>query len=232
MHSHTDTYFSEKFIEKIPDDLIDGVRFICREYFNNIKNFEKGSNFQNELFAAHAVLNNFLKNYNVDSSNSLEFTMDVNKLKDKVNGYFRHFSTIYSNKHAEREANRKFEELNTRISSKFGNDIIYELSNNQIEEIQHLINELRDKILNCKEIDDRHRQRILRKLEKLQAEVHVKMTNFDKIYGFVVETRFLYQQYRETKPIFELAVKLASIAIDSMALASGLPAPSLFQLPS
>lgn len=230
MHSNTNTYFSEEFVEKIPDDLIDGVKFICKEFFNNVKNFEKRGNLQIELFAAYAVLHNFLNNHNVDSGNALEFTMDINKLKDKVNIYFRNFSSIYNNKYAEREAHRKFEELNAKISSKYGNYILYELTENQIQEIQNLINELRNKINECEDFEDFHKQRILKKLEKLQSEVHKKMTDFDRIFGFVVEMRYLYENYKESKPLFDLSVKIANIALDAMALANGLPAPSLFQL--
>ncbi|MCG6186108.1 hypothetical protein [Maribellus maritimus] len=94
-----------------------------------------------------------------------------------------------------------------------------------------MINELRNKILECDVIEENHRQRVLERLEKLQSELHIKMTNYDRIFGFVVEANLLYQNYKEAKPIFELAVKIANITLETMALANGLPAATLIQLP-
>ena len=58
--------FSDKVLDEIPFDLIDGVIFICNTYFANIKSFEKSQNQLTEYTAAHATLFNFLKSHNAN----------------------------------------------------------------------------------------------------------------------------------------------------------------------
>lgn len=230
MTSTTNLIFSEKFIEEIPLDLINGVVHIGRKFFDNTTKIKNSPNAIDELISVHAIMYNFLKNNKIDPGKEPTFNLDKNKLLAEVDVYLRPILNAYSAKQRERIARAKFDEINAKVSSKFGNYILYELSENQIENIQYLINELRVQVNESDSFDDSHKQRILIKLEKLQTEIHVKMTNFDKIFGLVVETQFLYKNYKEAKPLFDLSVKIANIAIDSMALANGLPAPSLFQL--
>lgn len=222
--------FSDEFIDKLPNDLVEGVVHVGHTFYHNYKTIKTGANTLEECISVHSILYNYLKNHGVDPGQEPSFNLDTDKLIESVNRYIRPIYDKYSAMQRERKAKEKFEEINAKISSKFDNYIIYDLSEFQIKEIQNLINELRDKINDCEEFENSHRQRILYKLEKLQSEIHLKMTDFDKIYGFVVEMRFMYENYKEAKPLFDLAVKIANVAIDAMAIANGLPAPSLFKL--
>ena len=43
--------------------------------------------------------------------------------------------------------------------------------------MQHLINELRDQISKTEALEQEHQQRLLHRLERLQAELHKKMSD-------------------------------------------------------
>jgi len=49
----------------------------------------------------------------------------------------------------------------------------------RIDDMQQMINKLRDMVVASSLFDEPHKQRILQKLEKLQNELHTKVTNFD-----------------------------------------------------
>jgi hypothetical protein len=231
MTTNTDTVFSEELIDKIPIDLIDGVLFICNTYFNNIKRFEKNPNILNEYTAAHATLFHFLKSHDANQGKELDFDIGIDKIKSTVHSIMRSNSATYAGIKNKREAQKSFDNIQAKIASKFGNYILYELSEDQKTNIQSLINELRTKIIDTDLFDETHKQRILGKLEKLQAELHIKMTNFDKIFGFVVEINFLYKNIKEAKPILDLTLKLSDIAFQVIGASNGLPpAATLLQI--
>ncbi len=222
--------FSDEFIDKLPPDLTEGVILIGKTFYQNFKTIKTGSNTLEECISAHSIMYNYLKNHDIDPGQKPSFDLDTNKILESVNVYIRPIYDKYLKIQREKKAKEKFNEINAKISSKFDNYLIYELNEDQIKDIQSLINELRDRVYDCEAFENSHKQRILDKLEKLQNEIHKKVTDFDKFYGFVVEMRFIYENYKETKPLFDMAVKIANIALDSMAIANGLPAPSLFKL--
>lgn len=223
--------FSDEFIDKVPIDLIDGVVFICRAFFNNVNGFKNGPYAVDELSSAHAILFNYLKSNGVEPGDAPSFQQNREKLLKEVSEYFRPIYNQYDARRKERDARLKFEKINAHVASKFGNYIIYELTDNQIKEIQALIDALRNKISDCDELEDYHRQRLLKKLEKLQSELHKKMTDFDRYYGLVVETNLLYQNFKEAHPLYQIAIKMANIVLETMTIANGLPVTTLSQLP-
>lgn len=222
-------FFSDEFIDKIPEDLIDGVLFICNYYFNNHSRIVKSPEYLSELYAAYNILSGFLEKHGQDSGKALEFSSKVDVIQSSVAQYLRNKLITFGNLKKERDAKEKFDDVSAKINSKFGNYKIYELSSKQLKGIQNLINELRDKMAECEYLDESHKQRLLKRLEKLQAELHIKMTNYDKIYGFAFEMNFLYSNIKETKPLFDLTIKIVNIALQATAAANGLPpAPLLF----
>jgi len=68
-----------------------------------------------------------------------------------------------------------------RFSSKFGNSFSYEFSENDFKEIQICINDLRGLISKSKLIEENHKQRLLKRLERLQSELHKRMSDLDGV---------------------------------------------------
>ena len=121
---------------------------------------------------------------------------------------------------------RIFEESEAKFLPLFGRTIVFELSDDQLANIQRLLNELRNVISAADEshVDADHKQRLMGKLEALQRELHKKMTTFDKFWGFVAEARSYLPRVRE---VTELGHALANV----MSTAHGhkaLPATQFF----
>lgn len=64
---------------------------------------------------------------------------------------------------------------------------LYEFSDGDIKRIQTLINELRNLISNTKELENNHKSRLLKRLEKIQSELHKKISDIDRFWGLVGE---------------------------------------------
>ena len=93
-----------------------------------------------------------------------------------------------------------------------GEGLVYEFSDNDLNRIQTLINELRDWIGKSKCFEEEHRQRLLRKLEKLQAELHKKIRNLDRFWGLFVDAGIAVGKFGEAvKPMVERIQEIADI---------------------
>ena len=99
----------------------------------------------------------------------------------------------------------------------------YEFSEGDYKRIQDLINELRTKITESK-IPEKHRERLLKRLESLQKEFHKRMTNLDKFYGVLIETSTVVREFCEdAEPILKVIYLILKITAISYAIAHGLP---------
>ena len=84
-----------------------------------------------------------------------------------------------------------------KFEAAFGTGIFYELSDDDISEIQKHINNLRSLISETELLDEDHRRRLLRRLEILQAELHKRVSDYDRYYGMAVEFYVLFKKYGE-----------------------------------
>lgn len=64
---------------------------------------------------------------------------------------------------------------------------IYNLSDAEYKSIKNTINSLKEKITNIENIEDDYRDRLLKKLEEIENELHMKMNSFDSIIGKSVD---------------------------------------------
>ena len=109
---------------------------------------------------------------------------------------------------------------------KFEKGFAYEFTKGDLKRTQRLINELRELISKSDEIDEDHRSRLLTKLEGLQSELHKKVSDFDRFWGFIVESGvYLGKLGKAVKPIIDLIQELADIILRIIARSEGLPSP-------
>lgn len=99
----------------------------------------------------------------------------------------------------------------------------YEFTDGDLKRIQHLINELRAMIAANTELDDGHKQRLLKRLEKMQSELHKRMSDISRFYELMGDAGVALGKLGEgAKPIVEAIKELAGIAWKSQARAEQL----------
>ena len=100
----------------------------------------------------------------------------------------------------------------------------YEFSQDEIENIQKIINDLRDKITKSKILDSDHKVRLLKKLEKMQGEIHKKMSDVDRVWGFIGSLGVVAGRFgNDIKPIVDRCRELASIIYKAEATTAQIP---------
>jgi hypothetical protein len=104
---------------------------------------------------------------------------------------------------------------------------IYSFSDEEYDSIQNSINKLRTKLQNSNDFDLNHRERLLKKLEELQKELHKKMSSFDKFLGgFLSVAHTLGLSAKEAKPFTDDVKDILDITLNAKSRGENLPEAS------
>ncbi len=110
------------------------------------------------------------------------------------------------------------------VKAHFGDTIVYRFSTDEQKRIAVLIAELRELISESELLDDDHKRRLLARLEKLQAEVHKKISNLDVFWGVVGDAGVaLGKLGNDAKPIVDRFREVIETAWKAQAKAEQLP---------
>ena len=116
------------------------------------------------------------------------------------------------------------QQMSDDVEAMLAGELRIEFHDDEINQLQNLINELRDAISGCESLEANHKYRLLRRLERLQKELHKEVSNLDSMWIFVGDAAFvLGQAAKDGKPIFELVREIMGIARIAMARTHGLP---------
>ena len=107
----------------------------------------------------------------------------------------------------------------------------YEFSDGEIERLQALINELREAIVKAGYFDEDHKGRLLGRLEKLQAELHKRVSDLDLALGVIVQIGAAAGRFGEdAKPLVDRVREIAEIVAGVFRRAEKLPPGPEFPL--
>lgn len=124
--------------------------------------------------------------------------------------------------------------LQTSLSSyerKLNVGFHYEFSEGEIERLQALINELREAIGGAGYLDEDHRRRLLGRLEKLQAELHKRISDLDLLLGVIFQIGAAAGRFGEdAKPLVDRVREIAEIVAGVFRRAEKLPPGHEFPL--
>lgn len=132
--------------------------------------------------------------------------------------------------------NLKVQSLRSRFRITLGHGFAYEFSQGDLMRIQTLVNELRDLISTSMSFDRDHIQRLLRRLEKLQGELHKKVSDLDRFWGLIGDAGIVLGKFgNDAKPIIDRIREITDIVWLTQTRAEELPSgaklPSLEHFP-
>lgn len=126
---------------------------------------------------------------------------------------------------------RNYNSLKNRLVQRLSGGFYYEFSEGDLSKIQSLINELREKISASNDFEPDHRQRLLKRLEAIQREIHKKVADMDRLWGLVGDAGVAMGKLGENaKPIVDRIKEIAEIVWRTQARAEELPSGSSFPL--
>lgn len=100
----------------------------------------------------------------------------------------------------------------------------YEFTDGDVLRIQELINELRNQISSSSLFEEKHKARLLKRLESLQSELHKKMSDVDKFWGLLGDAGVALGKFgTDAKPIVDRIKELTQIVWRTQSHAEQLP---------
>ena len=114
--------------------------------------------------------------------------------------------------------------LRNRFRGSLGAAFAYAFSQGDLDRVQVLINQLRELISNTNDLETEHQQRLLRRLEKLQAEMHKKVSDLDRFWGLIGDAGVVMGKLgTDAKPIVDRVHEIAQIVWRTQSRAEELP---------
>ncbi|OYZ06457.1 MAG: hypothetical protein B7Y29_05555, partial [Thiotrichales bacterium 16-46-22] len=119
---------------------------------------------------------------------------------------------------------RNAESIKEKYSNILGTSFYYEFSPTDLTRLQELINELRDLIASTNDLESDHQRRLLSRLEKLQSELHKKLSDVDRFWGLVGDAGVMLEKLgKNAKPMVDRIKEIAQITWKTQTQAEGLP---------
>lgn len=215
---------NNKFIENIPSELSNGVIYIANE-FRNFQEMLNGNNdislreIHDEYIELYLLLEAYMKSKN-HKSRQLDLSDDLQQNLVMINDYF-------TNIEAEFEkiiTNTTISETRNKYNTLFDNTFSYEFTTGDLERIQKLINELRDNITISELFTAEHKQRLLKRLEKIQTELHKKVSDLDRFWGLIGDAGVAIGKFgNDAKPIVDRIKEIADIVWRTQSRSEELP---------
>lgn len=216
--------FNEEFISSLREDPVNGAVKICQEIFDALdlenhqgwyeKDFET-------LIEGYSLLAALIE------SKSLPITIEhpiigANTSEDCSNIY-QFVTDVKSTLRA--EASRlKIESLKHKFQTSLDGEFVYEFSQGDLDRVQVLLNQLRDLIRASKDLEAEHQQRLLRRLEKLQSEIHKKVSDVDRFWGLIGDAGVVIGKLgNDAKPIVDRIREITDIIWQTQSRAEELP---------
>ncbi|EOV9409989.1 hypothetical protein ACN5W3_004441 [Vibrio parahaemolyticus] len=115
-------------------------------------------------------------------------------------------------------------DMSQKYSHMLKSSFAYEFSQGDYDRVQSLINELREHISSSTIIDDNHKHRLLKKLERLQSELHKRVPDLDRLWGLVGDAGVALGKFGDdVKPLVDRVKEIAGITWNTQKRAEELP---------
>jgi len=148
--------------------------------------------------------------------------------RDCINGFAAHAKKEI----AHRTETDKLQHYENVYEIALGNAFHYEFSEGDLKRIQSLLNQIRELISTAEELEEDHRDRLLRRLDKLQSEFHKKVSDLDRCWGFLMDLGLAVGlMAKNAEPLVGLVKQVVDIVWPEQARAWGLPSNLPFRLP-
>ena len=164
-----------------------------------------------------SILENFELSIKVDTP-QLEGTLADNSTE------LRDFLFLVREEYQGQATNLKIQLMKNKFNNVLGQIFAYEFTQGDVDRIQVLINELREQINSSNLFDSKHKERLLKRLETLQSEMHKKMSDLDKFWGLVGDAGIVLGKFgKDSKPFVDRIREISDIIWRTQSRAEELP---------
>ena len=231
--SPNDPIYDDAFVANLRDDPWDAVAQVCTgfdEWFKTIPKEEHLAHHE-RIVDAYALLRTVISQHTEHLPGIPDVCQVAHNHQSNINNLVAQFNEIGELTQkvlGNRSADQFFTTSSERYEALLAGELRIQFHDDEIKQLQSLINDLRDAISGCESLEANHKYRLLRRLERLQTELHKEVSNLDSMWMFIGDAAFvLGQAAKDGRPIAELVRDMMGIARSAMARTHGLPAGAI-----
>ena len=220
---------TQEFLESLPSDVDFALLEISKSF---LEFWASNREFEDADYEIALDYYAFVQVYAKENSLDLKIPGLITNQQENGRAIASFFQSLQSM--AEQAVTKKrtitaLDRARSKYQAWLGKEFAYEFSDADLERIQTLINELRSKIGESTKIEETHRRRLLAKLERLQLELHKRVSDIDRFWGLVGDAGVALRKFGEdAKPIVERMTEIAEIVWSTQARAEQLPSNAEF----
>lgn len=200
---------SDKYIEELPIDSIDACHKVIEDAFAAYNKTSRNAMSRlNVLNSYYTVVQELATNI-PDVSNISEPSLSTDHVANvnMVIDYLQKVKAIINVELTKRKAAadaKSIDEIRERFRMHTREEFCYSFTDDEIKYIQSKINTLRDLVSNNSCFTNEHRQRLLKRLERLQQEMHKKVSDLDRFWGLIGDAGVMLGKFgRDAKPLVD-----------------------------
>ncbi|AOJ42681.1 hypothetical protein WJ23_33135 [Burkholderia lata] len=134
--------------------------------------------------------------------------------------YLDQYEEIYRTK----ASKQRLSSLTSRFSAALGNTFAYHFTDGDVARIQTLINELRELVSQSDGFEADHKARLLKRLERLQSEIHKSVSDLDRFWGLIGDAGVVLGKLgTNAKPLVDRIKEIADIVWRTQSITEQLP---------
>ncbi len=212
--------YSEQFLKSLDDDPKIGLYAICDHFMEARLQKKTGLKEHFEAFAlieAYTAANDMeveIPPLPDDRDQRLQIIANfINRTQKSLTQYIQ-----------SEEEQRLLHNFRGEFSAHITKAFVYEFSGGDLGRIQSLLNELRNLVSQSNLFEEKHRRRLLKRVERLQQELHKKQSDLDHFWGLVGDAGVALGKFgNDAKPFVERIKEITDIVWRTQSRAEELP---------
>lgn len=225
--------FNEGFLENVREEpilsIVSAIELCMSKLDNSLQNWLQSE--YDYLFETYSLVSVILESFNLQSAVE-DISLEGNINKDCIS--LRNYLDLVQVEYAAKAKQISLETMKNRFHKEINNLFTYEFSQGDLDRIQVLINELRKEIKESNLFETKHQERLLKRLKKLQAEMHKKMSDIDRFWGLVGDAGVVLGKFgKDSKPFVDRIREISDIVWRTQSraeeLPSNTPSPTLIE---
>lgn len=178
--------FTEEELQAIQDDPITGVIELCKRVSKRIRSRATGPSIEDHqlVLEAYALLTSLAEAGLFPKGIGIPKVTVTGQVSSEVGTLTNAIERI-GLEMTQYAATNRMETLTQQYAAALKARFSYEFTQGDLDRVQALLGELRQLIVKTKDLTEEHRRRLLKRLERLQSELHKRMSDLDHFWGLV-----------------------------------------------
>ncbi|MEZ8077861.1 MULTISPECIES: hypothetical protein [Vibrio] len=221
-------FFDDDFIARVDEEPTLGLNDACQKVLNRIDEIDPASDwsdYEHEfLWETSTFISMIISHYEL--AINIQLPASTSSIQHNCGALFSYVQSVAEETKAH-AIDLKIDSYKNRYQGMFKSSFAYEFSQGDLERVQLLINELREQISGLDLLQESHKQRLLRRLEKLQSELHKRVSDLDRFWGLIGDAGVVMGKLgKDAKPIVDRIREIAQISWNTQARTEELPSNS------